>query len=357
MGDSAVGSARGRAPYISAAEAMRIFDMLYEGAWYLMGGQGVLGETRQPMRDAYEACLVEGTAPLFWLEMSLMGPSHSDLHVSYDFREVRADVRFASGDGFGYGGLFDWFASHGRPGTGIDYTLDLTERGVGSVGAYVSFHDASVVDYEGFCTSIGRPCDAERCRRLAEAFPPGWKVWYASPFPGREGNPVRAAGLASKQLRQAFAQDSTLVREHFARMGLGPLPDELCRRVSALATLPIDLELRVGMDEHGSMCDRFDVSFYFSQGHLRPEDRVRLFGKDGVGRQALGWFEEWGIADERWRAVADGGFSKVVPFTRDDGSSCRIALLCSPTCFMMPWEKGEPLAAKSYPKLKGLVIA
>ena len=336
---------------------MRIFDMLYEGAWHLMGGREVLGDTGLSMRRAYEACLLEGTAPLFWLEMPLLGQPHSDLHVSYDFREVGAGMRFAAGSGFGYQGLFDWFSEHGRPGTGVDYTLDLDEGGVGAVGAYVSFHDASAVDFEGFCASVGRSDDARRCRRLAESFPPGWRVWYASPFPGRKGNPVRAAGLVGDELRRAFARDAALVREHFARIGLAPLPDELCLRVSALASLPLDLELRVGMDERGSMCDRFDVSFYLSQRHLYAADRARVFGEGGAGSEALGWFEEWGIADSRWHDVASGAYTKATPFTRDDGTTCRLALICSPTCFMMPWQDGRPLAAKAYPKLQGRLLA
>ncbi|MDO4405482.1 MAG: hypothetical protein Q4C09_10650 [Atopobiaceae bacterium] len=343
-------------PWFAPAEAMRAFDMLYEGAWHFMGGEHLLGATRQSMCSAYETCLVEGTAPLFWLEMPLLGTPHSDMHVSYDFREVGADAQFALGDGFGYGGLFAWFAEHGVPGSGIDYTIDLREDGIGAVGAYVSFHDAAAVDYEGFCASVGRACDAGRCRKLAAAFPPGWNVWYASPFPGRAGNPVRAAGLASKELMQAFAQDRELVREHFSRMGLSPLPDELCARVSALASLPISLELRVGMDEDDLMCSRFDVSFYLSQGHLYPADKARFFAKDGAGTRALTWFEEWGIADERWHALAEGGFSLVAPFERSDGSRCKLALLCSPTCFMMPWQGGQPLAAKSYPKLQARLM-
>ena len=347
------------APRVTPAEALRVFDMLYDGAWYFMGGQRVLGTTRQAMRRAYEACLIEGVAPLFWLEMPLAGAPHSDLHVSYDYRQVGADGRFALGDGFGYQGLVDWFAVEGKPGTGIDFTIDLDETevgAIGAVGAYVSFHDAAAVDLAGFCASIGRADDAQRCRRLASTFPAGWRVWYASPFPGRAGNPVRAAGLATEALRRAFAQDSSLVREHFSRMGLHPLPDELCRRVSRLASLPLDLELRVGMDEWGALCDRFDVSFYLSQGHLDADERARMFGKGGAGTQALSWFEEWGIADGRWHDVVAGGFGKVAPFVRDDGQRWKVALRCSPTCFMMPWREGEPLAAKSYPKLVGQLM-
>ncbi len=347
---------RGSMPYVSPVEAMRVFDMLYGCASYLMGGQRVVGNTGHAMRDAYERCLIDGTAPLFWLEMPLLGSPHSDLHVSYDFREVSDGARFASCDGFGYQRLLDWFAVNGRPGTGIDYTLDLDEDGVRAVGGYVSFHDASAVDLEGFCASIGRACDAGRCRKLVEAFPAGWRVWYASPFPGREGNPVRAAGLASRELQQAFVGDRSLVREHFSQIGLAPIPDELCARVSALAALPLDLELRIGMDERGSLCSRFDVSFYLSQGHMYASDRTRVFGENGAGRRALSWFEEWGIADDRWRAVVSGAFSKATSLQRDDGSTCQVALLCSPTCFMMPWRDGEPLAGKSYPKLQGRLM-
>lgn len=95
----------------------------------------------------------------------------------------------------------------------------------------MSFHDADATDLEGFCASIGRARDAERCRRLTSLFPRGRRVWYASPFPGREGNPVR-----------------------------------------------------------------------------------------------------------------------------DDGTTARLALFNSPTCFMMSWKGGEPLAAKAYPKLVGRLL-
>ena len=347
---------RGMLPWISPSEALRVFDMLYEGAWYFMGGRQLLGDTRATMREAYERCLLAGTAPLFWLELPLLGRPHSDLHVSYDCREVGDEARYARGDGFGYQGLLAWYAEHRKPGTGIDFTVDLTHEGIEAVGAYVSFFDARVTDLEGFCASIGRPSDAARCRRLAGMFPQGWRVWYASPFPGRAGNPVRAAGLVSEELRHAFARDCSLVRDHFSGMGLPHVTDELCHRVSTLASLPIDLELRVGMDEQGSMCERFDVSFYLSQGHFSPSERACVFGEGGAGRRALTWFEDWGIADERWRALAEGGFSLVAPFVRDDGTTARLALFNSPTCFMMPWKDGEPLAAKAYPKLVGRLL-
>lgn len=348
-----MGLGRGMLPWVSPSEALRVFDMLYEGAWHFMGGRLLLGDTRATVRDAYERCLITGTAPLFWLELPLLGRPHSDLHVSYDCREVSAEARYAMGDGFGYQGLLAWYAEHRKPGTGIDFTVDLTNEGIEAVGAYVSFYDARATDLEGFCASIGRASDADRCRKLATAFPQGWRVWYASPFPGRAGNPVRAAGLVSEELKHAFAGDRSLVRDHFSRMGLSHVTDELCRRVSALASLPIDLELRVGMDERGSMCERFDVSFYLSQRHFSSSERACVFGEGGAGRQALTWFEEWGIADERWHALAEGGFSLVAPFTRDDDTTAQVALFCSPTCFMMPWRNGEPLAAKAYPKLVG----
>ena len=344
--------ANGVGSSVMSSEALRLFDLLYEGAWHLMGGARVLGETRQSMRETYANCLVEGSLPFFWFELPLKGDPHSDLHVSYDYSQVRPPIRFLQGAGYGYEGLFDWFAEHGTPGSGIDYTVDLTNEGVGAVGAYVSFRDAARVDLEGFCASLGRAEDAPRCRRLVELFPQGWNVWYASPFPGRAGNPVRAAALVSQGLRKAFAHNSTLVREHFEGMGLSSVTDELCRRVSALASLPIDLELRVAMNEDGTLSERFDVSFYLTQGHMYAADRARAFGEGGAGHKALAWFEQWGIADERWRAVAGGGFSRAVSFARDDDSACRVALLCSPTCFMMPWQAGEPLPAKSYPKLQ-----
>jgi len=46
----------------------------------------------------------------------------------------------------------------------------------------------------------------------------------------------------------------------------------------------------------------------------------------------------------------------MAPFVRDDGTTARLALFNSPTCFMMPWRTGEPLAAKAYPKLVGRLL-
>ena len=101
------------------------------------------------------------------------------------------------------------------------------------------------------------------------------------------------------------------------------------------------------------LCDRVDVSLYLANRRsLNKDTQARLFGEGGPGRQLLEWFERWDIADERWHAVAEGGFAMAAPFVRDDGSSCRVALTCTPNCFMMPWEGTEPLAAKSYPKLE-----
>ena len=345
-------------PRVTRNEALRVFDLLCDAAWQGMGEE-VLGTSRRLLHDTYEAFLIKGAMPLSWVEAPLLGAPHADLHVSYDYHEVCAGVRSVPLAGFCYQGLIEWLSKHGRPGVGVDYSIDLTETGIGAVGAYVIFRDGDgeAADLDGLCASMGCEDYASRCHQIAEAFSAGWKFWCVNPFPGRAGNPVRATGLLTEEYRRRFAENPSAVRESFARMGLSSPSDEFCVRVSKLATLPIQLELRIGIDEQGVLCDRTDVSFYLAQRHLSTAKQRALFAEGGAGRQALEWFEEWDIADARWQTMAQGGFSKAVRFTRDDGSTCRVALLCSPVCFMMPWEKDKPLAAKAYTKLEGFIIA
>lgn len=337
---------------VTKQEAVRIFDLLYNRCWSGMGAARVLGDSREALRTAYAGSLIAGLAPHFWLELPLLGEPHSDLHVSYDYTEVQGQARFDPGDGFGYQGLFDWFAREGRPHTGIDLTFDLGATDIRAAGAYVSFHDARKVDFAGFCTALGRPQDEPRCRAAAEAFPEGWRVWYASPFLGRAGIPVRAAALATNDLKARFAHRPALVREHLQHIGIATVPRELCELVAELAKLPVYLEWRITLDGQGAVRDRLDLSFYLSQTRMAGEEVRQCFSPNGAGTRALGLFEAVGGADSRWRDVVSGAFARIGPFTRDDGSAQRLVGVCSPSCFMQPWEQGRPLAAKAYPKLE-----
>lgn len=337
---------------VSGTEAVRIFDILYDKAWKGMGGRRVLGDSREAMRTAYEGSLMGGVAPHFWLEIPLRGEPHSDLHVSYGYGEVAAGARFAPGAGWGYPGLFSWFAHASKRHTGIDLTFDLGRTEIKAVGAYVCFADARKADLEGFCSALGRPHDATRCRKVAEGFPQGWRVWYASPFPHRQGNPVRAAALCSPDLQNCFSRDPFLVREHLSQLGISTITQAMCQMVSELSQLPVTMEWRVTMDGQQAMRDRCDVSFYLSNTYMSGEDVQSCFCNDGAGTRALELFERWGGADERWRDVVRGSFAQKGPFRRDDGSRAWLAGVCSPSCFMLPWEHGRPVAAKAYPKLE-----
>lgn len=186
---------------------------------------------------------------------------------------------------------------------------------------------------------------------MAGSFPEGWNVWYASPFLGREGVPVRAAALASKDLKSRFAQASSLVREHLARIGIATIPSELCAMVSELSRLPLTLEWRVTMDGQGQMRDRCDVSFYLSRTYMSGSDVRRSFGEGSAGARALELLQGWGVADDRWRDVIAGSYAGQWSFALDDGSLCGLVGVCSPSCFMAPWERGLPLPAKAYPKM------
>lgn len=337
---------------VSRAEALRIFDLLYDKAWKGMGGRSVLGNSREAMRKAFEGSLVGTMVPHFWLEMPLRGEPHSDVHVSYGRDEVAAGAQYAPDDAWGYAELFAWFAQTSWRHTGIDLTFDLGNTDVEGVGAYVSFADVQTADLEGFCRALGRPHEAARCRKLAEGFPEGWRVWYTSPFPNRRGNPIRAAALCAPSTQHCLSRSPELVREHLSQLGIATISREMCQMIAELAQLPVTMEWRVTMDGQHVMRDRVDVSFYLSTTYLSGAGVRSCFGSDGAGTKALELFERWGGADQRWHDVVRGSFAQKGPFRRDDGSKAWFAGICSPSCFMLPWEQGRPLAAKAYPKLE-----
>ena len=53
--------------------------------------------------------------------------------------------------------------------------------------------------------------------------------------------------------------------------------------------------------------------------------------------------EEWGLADERWRLLADTAFAKQIKFS---GESALI--YCFPAFIKLRWRNGEPIDAKAY---------
>ena len=121
----------------------------------------------------------------------------------------------------------------------------------------------------------------EAYRDVFSRMPDGWPPAYVGLFPGREGAPLRIGGylagaryVHARKTRQSLGASST-------RLGSPPMTE--------------------------------------------PR-RARECMEHGYGAQIMGELERWGLADDRWRLIADVAFARHVGFTREDGTEGRFAL-------------------------------
>ena len=87
---------------------MTVFDALYSIAAGDGRGEALFGSSFDIARDVYERTLIGDGYPTAYLEFPLLGSPGFDLLSVHS--SVQPGSRFASGAGFGYQAMFDWFS-------------------------------------------------------------------------------------------------------------------------------------------------------------------------------------------------------------------------------------------------------
>ena len=97
--------------------------------------------------------------------------------------------------------------------------------------------------------------------------------------------------------------------------------------------------------EDGTLGDTFGLSLSFNETTPR---RARACMEDGYGARICELMQDWGLADDRWKLIADAAFARHVSFEKDDGSEGRFVLCILFNYAKVKFTAREPQPAKFY---------
>ena len=304
----------------------------------------LLGNITDLARETFKQSLIGGVFPSFWLEVPLVGEPGFDLHVYYDRDQVQPDDRFAEGAGFGMQALFDWYFGLETGGVGVGFAHDL-HAGQRVTGAYVNFNSRPLDDARGFFGALGSPKLRQPAIALMAGLPKSWHPWYLGLFPGRPDAGVRVGSFVPRVRQADYARDALEIAADLQATGFYALDDEMLRRVQALAALPYQLEMQLDATEAGTG-ETLGVDLTLELDS--PRRAHEAFAADGAAAQACALLETWGVADDRWRAIASSSFGTAIPLPAEAGADKALLMSCLPAFIKVKWRNGQPQPAKVY---------
>lgn len=307
------------------------------------GGADFLGDGAALATEAYRASLIGPHYPSFWLEVPYLGEPGFDLHVYYDRGQVEPLARFSEGNGFGMQGLFDWFFAQETGGVGVGFAHDLRD-GRPATGAYVNFNQNPLQDASGFFCALGAQDACANANALMERMTAAWRPWYLGLFPERPGAGARVGAFVAKERQEDYARDARELSRDLEQAGFEAFDGEMLARLQALAALPYQLELQLDAGESGTG-DTLgaDLTLCYRSSTSVHED----YAEGGAALRAGALFEEWGIADGRWRLADSVSFAKMVPVPLGEGLAPML-MTCIPAFIKAKWAGGTPQGAKVY---------
>lgn len=327
---------------------MQAFDALYHIAAAAGREEALFGDSVGLARPAYERTLIGGGYPHAYLEFPLLGNPGFDLLSVHRF--VEPGARFAPGAGFGRQDLFDWFCglrvSDGEVACGFE--LDTSSCETERAGVYLQQRTHTEL-VEPYLASIG---EAERARSyldVLERMPRGWPPAYVGLFPGRPGTPLRIGGYMSKPDLRRCASDPAHLGGRLRRIGFTAYDDEMLERCSALMRLAPAADFQFDIMPDGSLGSTFGLSLSFAK--VRPRE-AKACMTDGYGARLMDVLQGWGLADDRWRLIADAVFARRAEFERDDGSTGQLAL-----CVLLNYAKVKFVDGVAQPAKFYLILA
>lgn len=325
---------------------MLAFDAMYGLASRDGRGQALFGKSYALARDVYERSLIGSGYPSAYLEFPLLGEPCFDILTVH--ASVGANDRFAPGAGFGYQRMFDWFVGvHQRGDISCGIELDTSVGETDRAGVYLQFRrEVGLVD--PFLESVGERGRAASYHAVLDRMPDGWPPAYVGLFPGRVGAPLRIGGYLSHRVQSAIAADPALLARHFDAIGFAAYDEPMLARCAEFLALVPSADFQFDIMPDGSLGDVFGLSLSFNEARPRAAHDCM---ESGYGAAICRALESWGLADDRWRLIADAAFARHVPFVREDGASARFALCCLFNYAKVKFAATVPQPAKFYLRL------
>ncbi len=322
---------------------MQTFDALYVLASRDGRDERLFGNSIELARPAYERSLLGKGYPSAYLEFPLMGEPGFDLLTVHG--TVEPGDSFAPGAGFGYQPLFDWFAGIEKLGAiscGIE--VDTGDGETERAGAYLQYRRRSEL-VAPFLQVVGESRRTEGYLDLCARMPSGWPPSYVGLFPGRAGTPLRIGGYMDVEAKEACVKDPQELAAAFETIGFSAYDNQMLARCSKFMQLAPSVDFQFDIMEDGGIGDTFGLSLSFND--TTPRKAYECMS-NGYGARIMELLQDWHLADERWKLIANCAFARHVPFSDEDGHERRLALIIRFNYAKVKFTRGVAQPAKFY---------
>ena len=306
------------------------------------GRQDVLFGSCAPLAlEAFTRSLAGTDFPELWFELPLLGDPWFDLHVNTGQASVVEGGPLVGLDAQRQAELFAWFARQPYGARQVSFGYDVSSGTIDdhAVQFLTSGGDAQITS--DFLRVAGRPDLTSAYEGFVARIPESWFACYTGIFPQRPGMGVRVECIPSAELQRRYATDAELLEQHLRQAGFEAFDTTLLPRCQQLAGTPFQLEFQFDVAPDGSTGSTIGVSLRF--GCPPGEERMMPFGLTGAPAELMGQLEAWGLADARWRRLAEVMFAKQVGFGGE-----HVTMYCYPAFIKLRWREGMPLDAKTY---------
>ncbi len=326
---------------------MPVFDrrMLYDIIYALAAKDGresaLFGTCAPVAKEAFCRSLVGDTFPELWFELPLAGDPWFDLHSLVSHADIAGtNVRYAGHEGR-YDDALTWFASceEGVRQLAMSYDVSSGDIDCPAVQLLVDRRGSDVVG--GFLGAVGRPEALDAWRTFCRNMPDSWYACYTGVFPGRVQRAfapfLRMECIVNAAMRHEYVRNGPALAGHLRDVGGFWANDTLVVQCQQLVTSPFPFEFQFDVQEDGSAGPTLGASVRFHTADWMDA------GARGSMAQLMDRVSSWGLADDRWRLLADMVYAKRV--TLDDKA---VSLYCYPAFLKLRWRDGAPLDAKAY---------
>lgn len=319
--------------------------MLYDIIYALAACDGreaaLFGNSAKTARIAFEHSLAGDGFPELWFELPLKGNPWFDLHALASPEHLAGISNFTPDTCGNCPEAFAWFAQQERGVRQLALSWDTSAGDTQSPAVQLLTGTGNVYVTQAFLNAVGRPDASESFRLFSERIPQGWCACYAGVFPRRTTPHLRVECIPSHKLQRAYANDPSLLETHLREAGFNAFDETLITRCRLLAGSPFQFELQFDVQPDGSAGPTLGASIRFPQPTGDPSKPP--FDPNGAAGAIFRKVEAWGLADERWRLLAQTSFCKRLAREGETAS-----LFCYPAFLKLRWRDAAPLDAKAY---------
>lgn len=318
-----------------------IYDILYALAARDGRESALFGACAPVARDNFAHSLAGDGFPELWFELPLKGDAWFDLHALASREHLAHNTEFLPETCGNCPSAFAWFAAQTEGARQLALSWDTSSGDTQdpAVQFLTCTHDPNIS--AAFLEAANRPDAVPSYRSFIARIPKDWYPCYTGVFPRRQTPHLRVECIPSEALQRAYANNPTLLEQHLRATGFSAFDDTLLPRCQLLAQSPFRIEFQFDVLPDGTASPTLGVSIRFPEPPGTPDEPA--FETDGVAGTIMRKVESWGLADDRWRLLADTGFSKRISHGKSSG-----LLFCFPAFLKLRWRDGTPLDAKAY---------